>query len=167
MLSKSEKNPQLNLLDVPLVHFINQEHELCRLAKKINWDEVEKDFTEYYSNTGAPSLTVRSMVGLKLLKLVFEAGDTAVLDHWVENPYWQYFCGEVNFRHQPPCSTSELNHFKKRIGQDGEEKIRKLAISAFGKARIEKGLKAEERRKKGKKKGLLGILEGFGLRMSK
>jgi len=164
MLSKTEKNPQLNLLEIPLVHFINQEHELCRLAKKINWDEVEKEFAGYYSNTGAPSVPVRSMVGLKLLKLVFEVGDTSVLEHWIENPYWQYFCGEVTFKHQAPCSASEFNHFRKRIGKEGEDKIRKLAINSFGKGRIEKGLKAEERRKKGKKSGLLGIFEGLGIR---
>ena len=163
MLSKIEKNPQLNLMEVPLVHFINLDHELCRLAKKINWDEVEKDFAGYYSNTGAPSLPVRSMVGLKLLKLVFMAGDTAVLEQWIENPYWQYFCGEITFKHQAPCSASEFNHFRKRIGKDGEEKIHKLAINTFGKARIEKGLKADERRKKGRKPGLLDILGGIGL----
>jgi len=164
MLSKTEKNPQLNLLDVPLVHFINQEHELCRLAKKINWDEVEKEFASFYSNTGAPSVPIRSMVGLKLLKLVFEVGDTAVLEHWIENPYWQFFCGEVNFKHQPPFTAGEFNHFRKRIGKEGEAKIRKLAVDTFGKAKIEKGVKAEERRKKGKKGGLTGIFEGLGFR---
>ncbi len=167
MLSKTEKNPQLNLLEIPLIHYINQEHELCRLAKKINWDEVEKDFAGYYSNTGAPSVPVRCMVGLKLLKLVFEVGDASVLVHWVENPYWQYFCGEITFKHHAPCSASEFNHFRKRIGKEGETKIKKLAIDTFGKARIEKGVKAEERRKKGKKPGLFGIFGGFGSGMRK
>ena len=167
MLSKSDKNPQLNLLEVPLVHFINLDHELCRLAKKINWDEVEKDFAGYYSTTGAPSVPLRSMVGLKLLKLLFEEGDTAVLESWVENPYWQYFCGEVTFRQQAPFSAGEFNHFRKRIGKEGEEKIRKLAINTFGKAKIEKGLKADERRKRGKKGGFLDIFEGLGFKKRK
>jgi len=164
MLSKTEKNPQLNLLDVPLVHFINQEHELCQFAKKIDWDAVEKDFAEYYSHTGAPSVPIRSMIGLNLLKMVFELGDKAALDQWLENPYWQNFCGEVTFKHEPPFSVGEFNHFRKRIGHDGEEKIKKLAISTFGKARIDKGIKAHERRRKGSKGGLRGILEGFGWR---
>jgi transposase, IS5 family len=162
MLSKTEKNPQLNLLDVPLVHIINQEHELCQFAKKIDWEALEKDFASYYSSTGAPSVPLRTMIGLNLLKMVFELGDTAVLDHWLENPYWQNFCGAINFKHQPPCSVSEFNHFRKRIGKDGEDKIKKLAISIFGKARIDKGIKAIERRKKGNRGGLMGLIEGMG-----
>ena len=164
MLGKTEKNPQLNLLDVPLVHFINQEHELYQIAKKINWEAVEKDFAAYYSNTGAPSVPIRSMIGLNLLKMVFELGDKAVLDHWLENPYWQHFCGEVTFKYQPPFSASEFNHFRKRVGKDGEENIKKLAIATFGKARIDKGIKALERRKKGSKGGLLGIFKWLGFR---
>jgi transposase, IS5 family len=163
MLGKTEKNPQLNLLEVPLVHFINQDHELSQFARKIDWDTVEKDFASYYSNTGAPSVPLRTMVGLNLLKLIFDLGDTAVLDHWLENHYWQFFCGETFFKHNPPCSTSEFNHFRKRIGKDGEEKIKKLAISTFGKARIDKGVKAQERRKKGSKGGLIRIFDALGL----
>ena len=164
MLGKTEKNPQLNLLDVPLVHFLNQEHELCHLAKKIDWESVEKEFKPYYSVTGAPSVPLQTMIGLNLLKMVFELGDKAVLDHWVENPYWQHFCGEVNFKHHPPCSTSEFNHFHKRIGKEGEEKIKRLAFTAFGKARIDKGIKAKGRRRKGASGSWVRILEGIGLR---
>jgi IS5 family transposase len=167
MQGKTDKNPQLNLLDIPLVHFINQEHELCQFAKKIDWEAVEKDFSGYYSSTGAPSVPVRSMIGLNLLKLVFDLGDTAILNHWLENPYWQYFCGEITFKHHPPFSSSEFNHFRKRIGKEGEEKIKKIAITIFGKARIDKGMRAVERRKKGSKHGFLGIFEGLGLRGNK
>jgi transposase, IS5 family len=164
MLGKTEKNPQLNLLDVPLVHFINQEHELCQFAKKIDWEAVEKDFAAYYSTTGAPSVPLRTMIGLNMLKMVFEHGDKAVLDHWLENPYWQHFCGEVSFKNQPPCSVSEFNHFRKRVGKEGEEKIMKIALSTFGKARIDKGTRALERRKRGARGSWRGIFDLLGLR---
>jgi transposase, IS5 family len=164
MLGKTEKNPQLNLLEVPLVHILDSEHELFQLAKKINWEAMEKDFAEYYSTTGAPSVPLRIMLCLNMLKLVFEVGDKAVLDEWLENPYWQYFSGEVYFKHQPPCSVSEFNHFRKRIGKDGEDKIKKLAISTFGKARIEKGIKAHERRNKGMRTGWAGLIKRIGFK---
>jgi transposase, IS5 family len=167
MLSKSDRNPQLNLMEVPLIQFINKKHELYLLSSKIDWDSLEKDFAEYYSKSGAPSVPVRCMVGLNLLKMIYEMGDTSILDHWVENPYWQYFCGEVNFKHEPPCSVSEFNHFHKRIGKEGEAKIKKLAVSVFGKARIDKGLKALERRKKGQNKGVSGFMNVFGFKRGK
>jgi hypothetical protein len=48
MVGKIDKNPQLNIFQVPLVNFIQKGHELCLLADKINWDELENVFSEYY-----------------------------------------------------------------------------------------------------------------------
>jgi transposase, IS5 family len=134
MLGKSDKNPQLNLTGVPMVHFIDPGHELCRLAGKINWDEVEKDFSGYYSSKGAPSIPVRIMVGLILLKRVYHYSDKNALVQWLENPYWQHFCGQVYFRHKPPFYYSDFSHFRKRIGSEGDKKITELGNHVFGSA---------------------------------
>ena len=48
MIGKIDKTPQLNMYQVPLVQFINKEHELCQLAERINWDKLEKDLFVYY-----------------------------------------------------------------------------------------------------------------------
>ena len=42
MIGKTDKSPQLNMYQVPFVQFIDKEHELCQLAEKINWDELER-----------------------------------------------------------------------------------------------------------------------------
>jgi IS5 family transposase len=34
--------------------------------------------------------------------------DDALCDRWVENPNFQYFCGEVVFRHELPFDRSLL-----------------------------------------------------------
>ena len=49
---------------------------------------------------------------------------------WVENPYWQYFCGETYFQHVPPIDPSSLTRFRQRIGESGCEKILQVTISA-------------------------------------
>jgi IS5 family transposase len=141
MLGKSDKNPQLNLTQVPMVHFIDPGHELCRLAKKINWDDVEKDFSRYYSTKGAPSIPVRVMVGLILLKQVYRYSDKNALVQWLENPYWQHFCGQVYFQHKPPFYFSDFSHFRKRIGNDGDKRIAELGNEVFGNA-MQKGRKS-------------------------
>jgi transposase, IS5 family len=133
MIGKTEKIPQLNLFEVPLTNFINIQHELVILSKKIDWDEVEKYFKKYYSEIGRPSVPIRKMVGLILLKQVYNESDENVVDRWIENPYWQYFCGEVNFQKQAPFDPSEFVHFRKRIGEEGAEKLLQLSIHLYGK----------------------------------
>jgi IS5 family transposase len=141
MLGKSDKNPQLNINEVPMVHFIDPGHELCRLARKINWDNIENDFSRYYSTKGAPSVPVRIMVGLILLKQVYGYSDKNALIHWLENPYWQHFCGQVYFRHKPPFYYSDFSHFRKRIGEDGNLRVSELGKEIFGNA-MQKGMKS-------------------------
>ena len=57
MKGKTDKSPQLHMYQVPLIQFINKEHELYQLADRINWDEIEQDLTEYYCvDNGRPSI---------------------------------------------------------------------------------------------------------------
>lgn len=133
MLGKTEKNPQLDLLKVPLIHFINPNHDLSKRASTISWESIEKDFSNYYSSKGAPSIPIRTMVGLTILKQVFRYSEKTTIQHWLENPYWQYFCGEVYFQHKPPFHFHDFSAFRKRIGSEGYAKIMKLAAEIFGK----------------------------------
>ncbi|MHC1704818.1 MAG: transposase [Tenuifilaceae bacterium] len=133
MLGKTEKNPQLNLLKVQLLHFINPEHELYKYAKKINWESVEKEFAEYYSPKGAPSIPIRVIVGLTILKQIYKHSEKTTIQHWLENPYWQHFCGEIYFQHKPPFHFHDFSAFRKRIGDEGYSKLKNLASEIFGK----------------------------------
>jgi IS5 family transposase len=132
MVGKIDKTPQLNLYEVPLKNFINLNHELVLLTQKLNWEEAENYFTKYFSEIGRPSIPIRKLVGLLLLKQIYNESDESVVDRWLENPYWQYFCGEVNFQKRQPYDPSEFVHFRKRIGESGAEKILQLSIQLFG-----------------------------------
>ena len=46
----------------------------------------------------------RLMVGLHLLKHMEGLSDEDVCARWVENPYFQFFCGETFFRHDLPST---------------------------------------------------------------
>jgi len=131
MIGKSEKNPQLNVFKVPLVSIINMNHELVELSRRIDWKSVEKDFEEYYHYTGRPAVPVRKMVGSMLLKQMYNLSDESYAARWIENPYWQYFCGETYFQFDKPFDPSEFVHFRKRIGASGAEKLLKLSLSLF------------------------------------
>ena len=137
MVGKTESNPQLNVFRIPLVSVINMKHELVELAQRINWKSVEKDFGPYYSDMGRPAVPIRKMVGCMLLKQMYSQSDEAFVDRWIENPYWQYFCGETYFQYEKPFDPSEFVHFRKRLGTDGAEKLLKLSISMFEAEEVE------------------------------
>ena len=70
------------------------------------------------------------MVGLHYLKHAFDKSDEVVVNGWVENPYWQYFCGEESFRHQLPIDPSQMTRFRGRIGAEGCEYMLNLTVVA-------------------------------------
>ena len=138
MVGKQDKAPQLSIFDTPLKRFINLTHELCILSEQIDWDSIEKEFSGYYSETGRPSVPIRRMVGLLLLKHIYNLSDEAMVDRWIENPYWQYFSGEKVFQTQKPFDPTEFIHFRNRIGKEGVEKLLKVSVQLFGKEAQEK-----------------------------
>lgn len=138
MIGKIDKSPQLNMYQVPLIQFINKDHELYILAERINWDELEQDLSEYYClDNGRPSIPIRKIVGVILLKRIFNESDESVVDKWRENPYWQHFCGEVNFQHHWPFDPTELIKFRQRMSEKGMERILKLSIDLFERKEIQ------------------------------
>jgi IS5 family transposase len=58
------------------------------------------------------------MAGLHLLKHMDGLSDEAVCARWVENPYWQFFCGEPFFRLKLPFDRSSMTRWRGRIGPD-------------------------------------------------
>lgn len=138
MIGKTDKQPQLNIFKIPLTQFIDLNHELVLLSKKIDWDKVEEDFSEYYClDNGRPSIPIRKIVGVILLKRGYNQSDESVVERCMENPYWQYFCGETYFQHKQPFDPTELIKFRQRIGETGAEKILSLTIHLFDKKEIE------------------------------
>jgi IS5 family transposase len=138
MVGKQDKTPQLSIFDTPLERFINLEHELCVLSSQIDWDSIDKEFSVYFSKIGRPSVPIRRMVGLLLLKHIYNLSDEAIVDRWIENPYWQFFSGEKVFQTQKPFDPTEFIHFRNRIGKEGAEKLLKVSIQLFGKEAQEK-----------------------------
>jgi len=112
-------------------------HELVELAQRIDWKSMEKDFGPYYSEMGRPAVPIRKMVGSMLLKQMYSISDEAFVGCWIENVYWQYFCGETYFQFDKPFDPSEFVHFRKRLGTDGAEKLLKLSLSLFEAKEVE------------------------------
>lgn len=110
---------------------IDMRHALVRLAGLIDWVEIERTFTEpFTSGRWRPALAPRLITGLLYLQRTFDAFDEAVVNTWVENPYWQYFCGEVFLQTEAPIDPSSLTRWRKRIGEEDVETMLMATIEA-------------------------------------
>jgi IS5 family transposase len=137
---KPKKSPQdqpstFQLFQSRLENMVNPDHALCHLADLIQWQRFDESFAPLYcQDNGAPALPTRLMVGLFYLKYTTNLSDEALVERWLENPYWQYFCGETHFQTDFPCDPTSLGNWRRRIG---EEKL-KLLIEETIRVAVEK-----------------------------
>lgn len=113
-----------------LENLLDRRHPLIRLAQEIDWSVFSQSFGGLYdAELGRPGLPIRLLVALQYLKHAFDMSDEEVVRRWVENPYWQYFCGEEYFQHRLPLNGSQLSRFRERIGEAGCELMLKLTVA--------------------------------------
>jgi transposase, IS5 family len=108
MLGKIKPDLQQNLFKTRLTELINLGHPLVKLAGEVSWDKMELQFQNLYSEQGRPSIPIRKIAGLLLLKEMFKESDESVVERWIENAYWQYFTGEEFFQTKQPFDPSEI-----------------------------------------------------------
>ena len=98
---------------------INMDHALAKLARTIDWGFLEEKFGAVYADgSGRPPLPTRLMAGLAILKHTYNLSDEVVCELWIENPYYQYFCGEEFFQHRLPLDRSSMTHWRNRMGEE-------------------------------------------------
>ena len=118
-MSQPRDDRQDDLFRPSLEKIINLRHPLVRLAAEIDWDFLAGRFSSVCRlGPGQPPLPTRLVAGLFILKHMHNLSDEALCDRWVENPYFQYFCGEVVFRHELPFDRSSLTRWRQRLGEE-------------------------------------------------
>ena len=86
-------------------NILDQRHAVLRLAGLIEWSRFEREYGALYAEQGRPGLPTRLMVGLHFLKHIKALSDEQVCAQWVENPYFQAFCGETYFSARSTTAT--------------------------------------------------------------
>ena len=131
MKPKTREVEQDDLLRPRLVDLIDTRHELVKLEALIDWAFFEREWAGFFpSSTGRPATSPRLVAGLLYLQHAFDLSDEAVVARWVENPYYQHFCGETFFQHRPPIDPSSLTRWRNRIGEEGVEWLLTKTIEA-------------------------------------
>jgi transposase, IS5 family len=115
---------QADLLRSRLEAIIDMDHALVKLSRTIDWSFLEQQFGAIYEDKpGRPPLPTRLMAGLAILKHTYDLSDEVLCERWVENPYYQFFCGEEFFQHRLVFDRSSLTRWRQRMG---EEKLQAL-----------------------------------------
>jgi IS5 family transposase len=118
-MGKPRDDRQDDLFRARLDQIINLHHPLVRLAQEIDWEFLARRFGSVCSTgPGQPPLATRLMAGLLILKHMHNLSDEALCERWVENPYFQFFCGELVFRHGLPFERSSLTRWRQRLGEE-------------------------------------------------
>ena|SRR3989339_1891192 len=124
MQAKEQRKSSEELFKSRLDQILDNKHPLFKLADSINWGYFEKEFGLYYvENKGRPGKPIRLLVGLHYLKHTYNESDESVVERFLENPYWQYFCGLEYFQHEFPLDPTSLVKWRNRIGDTGMEKL--------------------------------------------
>jgi IS5 family transposase len=138
--SQITRNEVSHLFQSPLRQVVNVEHPLVKLADAIDWEAINCNLEPFYSDHGRPAEPTRVLMGLHFLKFAFDCSDEVVCARWVENPYWQYFCGMETMQHAQPIDPSSLSRWRDRLGYDVFQKMLMLTVRAavaFGLAKPE------------------------------
>src|SRR3954463_1502776 len=102
-----------------LDQIIDLKHPLVALGRTVDWGFLEREFGAVYTDDpGRPPLPTRLMAGLAILKHTYDLSDEGLCERWVENPYYQLFCGEEFFCHKLPFDRSSLTRWRQRMGED-------------------------------------------------
>jgi IS5 family transposase len=110
---------QKDLFRARLDQIVDMGHPLAKLAATIDWGFLEQRFGAVYADIpGRPPLPTRLMAGLAILKHMHDLSDEALCGRWVENPYFQLFCGEEFFQHKLSFDRSSLTRWRQRMGEE-------------------------------------------------
>lgn len=115
---------QSELFQNRLSNQLNPKDPLFILSGQIQWSFFEELFGRNFKDgSGQPPKPIRLMVGLMMLQHMKGLSDEEVVAQWIQNPYWQYFCGYDYLQWSLPCDPSSLTRWRDRIGEKGLEEI--------------------------------------------
>jgi len=118
-MAKPRDDRQKDLLRPALAAIIDLGHPLVRLAGEIDWGFLDGRFASVCAaGPGQPGLPTRLVAGLLILKHLHDLSDEVLCARWVENPYYQFFCGEESFQHRLPFDRSSLTRWRQRLGEE-------------------------------------------------
>ena len=118
-MSRPRDTRQKDLFRPALDQIIDPNHPLALLAAQIDWAFLDQRLgSSFTAGEGQPPLPTRLMAGLFIIKHMHALSDEVLYERWLENPYYQHFCGEHVFQHKQPFDRSSLSRWRGRLGEE-------------------------------------------------
>ena len=119
---------QLTVYDFvqPFEGHLNSGNRWVRLAEKIDWLKLEKQYAAHFGKGGAVALPLRMAFGSLVIRAALGLSDRQTVELIRENPYLQYFIGLDSFTDEAPFSARSMAAFRHRIPQSQVTKAVRL-----------------------------------------
>ena len=148
MKPKRVNHSQGSLLEARLSELLDPQNRLRLLADLIDWKELEGQLDCYFhSEKGAPGKPIRLVSGVLMLQHMTGLSDEQMAVGWIQNPYWQYFCGYDYLQWKFPMDPSSLSRWRQRLGEEGLERILQATLKLALRLTLRKNSSAEGERK--------------------
>ena len=111
---------QNDLFEARLDQIVDTDHALAKLGRAIDWRFLEKRFGAGLLRQTRTSAAADAADGgsFQILKHMHDLSDEDLCARWVENPYYQLFCGEEVFQHKLTFDRSSLTRWRQRMGEE-------------------------------------------------
>jgi LacI family transcriptional regulator len=82
----------------------------------IDWRIVAQRFDAIYDGVASRQpFSARLIIGLSILRQLYKLSDEALCKGWLENPYYQYFCGQKFFQHSLSFDRTSVMRSLRRV----------------------------------------------------
>lgn len=108
---------QMSMFDfvLPSGGTLDETNRWVRLAKAIDWEEMEARYSTHFGVGGKRAMPVRLAFGTLVVREALGLSDRETVRLISESPYMQYFVGAAGFSGQLPCVPATLAKFRRRI----------------------------------------------------
>ncbi len=80
-LRQISKDPQMDMFQIELNRIVDSRHPLVKLAHKMDWTTLDREFETHFSDEGRPAIPTRLMIALHYLKYTYDLSDDETLAH--------------------------------------------------------------------------------------
>jgi len=119
---------------------VDENHELIKIAKAIDWVSISKKLSRFYcADNGRPAKPSRAKVGLLILKHLYRYSDVELVDLIKRDIYAQYLCDVSLKEAKNFINPSTLSKFRKQIGIEGIKLIEQEVFKSLQRTKLLKG----------------------------
>ena len=120
---------KLSLFKTPFEQQLSPDNRWVRMADLVPWDDLARLFARSMDEQqGRPSVDLRTVLGVLLVKHIEDLSDRRAIEYVQENIYAQYFVGLSSFQTEPVFVAHLLVTIRQRLGRQNSERLNDILL---------------------------------------